>query len=261
MKNRICSLAAAALLGLLCVMPVSAAEDGVPTGMNRVLDDQADILSSEEEKEVQKALNDIYGTQAVTIYIEQSSDQSAQQRADTLQDADTFTDGILFYLNMDAGNWAISTEGDAIRAFTDAGLDFIMDDVQPTLRDGDYAAAFCDFAAYCDDFMDQAANGQPYDTGNMPKQPLSLLWIPGSIAIGCVISLIVMLVLKSQMQSVEMQHGAADYVKQGSMKMRSSRDIFLYRKVEKTEKEQQNGGSATHQSDSGATHGGASGSF
>lgn len=260
MKKGIISLLSAVLLGAACIAPVSAAEE-VVTGSTKVLVDEADILSAAEEQTVQDALDAIRQDDGVILYIEQSSDKQAQQRADALAESYPFSDSILFYICMDSRNWAISTSGACVYAFTDAGLDYIMDEVKPSLSDGDYETALCDFADYCDDFLEQAATGKPYDTGNMPKKPLSLLWIPGSILIGCLISLLVMLGLKSQLKSVVMQHDAGDYVKAGSMKVRGSRDVFLYRKVEKKKKEQNNGGSSTHRSGSGASHGGASGSF
>jgi len=260
MKKCIISLLSAALLAAACIVPVSAAE-GAVTGSNKVLVDDADVLTTAEEQTVQDALDAIQQDDGVILYIERSSDKQAQQRADALAESYPFSDSILFYICTDSRDWAVSTSGSCIYAFTDAGLDYIMDEVKPSLSDSDYETALQDFAGLCDDFLEQAATGKPYDTGNMPKKPLSILWIPGSILIGCLISLLVMLGLKSQLKSVVMQHDAGDYVKAGSMKVRSSRDVFLYRKVEKTKKQQNDGGSSTHTSGSGASHGGASGSF
>lgn len=62
----------------------------------------------------------------------------------------------------------------------------------------------------------------------------------GAIAIGAiigvVIAVIVMLVLKSKLKSVKMQHAAANYIKQGSMQVTKSREIFLYKKLKSVEK-------------------------
>ena len=55
---------------------------------------------------------------------------------------------------------------------------------------------------------------------------------------------------------------AKDYVKSGSLKLTEQKDLFLYRRVDRREKsESRSGGSSTHTSSSGKTHGGASGSF
>lgn len=66
----------------------------------------------------------------------------------------------------------------------------------------------------------------------------------GAIAIGAiigvVIAVIVMLVLKSKLKSVKMQHAAANYIKQGSMQVTTAREIYLYKKLNRTEKPQNN---------------------
>ena len=51
-------------------------------------------------------------------------------------------------------------------------------------------------------------------------------------------------------------------MKGGSLKLTEQKDLFLYRRVDRREKaESSSGGSSTHTSSSGETHGGASGSF
>lgn len=61
-----------------------------------------------------------------------------------------------------------------------------------------------------------------------------------SIVICLVVALIVALIytsaLKGQLKSVTSQHGAAQYEKQGSFKLTNSQDKFLYKKLEKTKK-------------------------
>ena len=53
------------------------------------------------------------------------------------------------------------------------------------------------------------------------------------------------------------------YVREGSMSMKTVKDIFLYRNVSKTAKpkETSSSGSSTHVSSSGRTHGGGGGKF
>ena len=54
--------------------------------------------------------------------------------------------------------------------------------------------------------------------------------------IGIVIAIIVMMSLKGQLKSVRMQHAAQNYIKQGSMQVTTSREIYLYKKVDAQEK-------------------------
>lgn len=64
--------------------------------------------------------------------------------------------------------------------------------------------------------------------------------VVGGALIGVVIAVIVMLVHKSKLKSVKMQHAAANYIKQGSMQVTTSREIYLYKKVRSFEKPQNN---------------------
>ena len=114
----------------------------------------------------------------------------------------------------------------------------------------------------CDDFISQAKTGEPYDNSNLPREPLSLIWIPVSIAIGGVLALIVVGVMKGQLKSVRSQAAANSYLKPGSLNVTESRDLFLYSQASRTEKPKDNdSGSSTHTSSSGTTHGGGGGKF
>lgn len=82
--------------------------------------------------------------------------------------------------------------------------------------------------------------------------------------IGFVIAVIISVVMRSGMKTVRMKPDAADYMKSGSLHINKSRDMFLYNHVTRTAKpkeESSDGGSSTHTSSSGETHGGSSGSF
>lgn len=66
----------------------------------------------------------------------------------------------------------------------------------------------------------------------------------GAVVIGAIIGILiavfVMLGHKSKLRSVHMQHAAANYIKSGSMKVTTSREIYLYKKVRSFEKPQNN---------------------
>jgi len=63
--------------------------------------------------------------------------------------------------------------------------------------------------------------------------------------------------MKGQLKSVRFKSAASDYTKAGSMNVTESRDLFLYRTVSRREKPRENsGGSSTHTSSSGRSHGG-----
>ena len=114
------------------------------------------------------------------------------------------------------------------------------------------------------EFIIQAEDGEPYDTGNMPQEPMSPVWILISLGIGLALALIITGTMRSQMKTVRMKPDAADYMKKNSLNLTRCGDMFLYNQVSRTAKPKEDssgGGSSTHTSSSGETHGGSGGSF
>ena len=134
------------------------------------------------------------------------------------------------------------------------------------MADGDYAAAFRTFVQWSDAYIDAARSGRPYDVKNLPREPLSFMYLFLAVGIGLVLAWVVVSVMKSRLRSVAFQENAASYVREGSMNLTNSRELFLYRDVHRTERVEEkdsdsSGGSSTHTSSSGTTHGGGGGSF
>ena len=156
--------------------------------------------------------------------------------------------------------------GEAIQIFTDAGQEYMTDNFGSYLSDGEYYEGFMKFADLCEEFIIQAQSGEPYDVENLPEEtiPFYMIFLI-SLVVGFVIALIVTGVMRSRMKTVHMKPDAADYMKDGSLHINRSRDIFLYHQVTRTAKPKEEssggGGSSTHTSSSGETHGGSSGSF
>lgn len=154
------------------------------------------------------------------------------------------------------------TAGYGITAFTDAGIEYLGNRFVPSLSDGDYAGAFEIYANTCDEFITQAKTGDPYDTHNLPKEPFAFLMNLGiCFVIGLVIAAIATAIMKGQLKSVRSQSGAANYVKTGSLNVTHRQDLFRYRDVKRTAKPKDSGGSSTHTSSSGRSHGGGGGKF
>ncbi len=175
-------------------------------------------------------------------------------------------DGVLLLISTGDRKWHISTCGYGITAFTDAGIQYLGEQMTPFMADGDYAGAFRTFVQWSDTYIDAARAGHPYDVNNLPREPLSLMYLFLALGIGLVLAWVVVSVMKSQLRSVAFQENAASYVREGSMNLTNSRELFLYRDVHRTERPKESssrdsGGSSTHTSSSGTTHGGGGGSF
>ena len=80
---------------------------------------------------------------------------------------------------------------------------------------------------------------------------------------GFILSLIIVGRMKAKLKTVRFQAAAGSYIKDGSLKINESRDMFLYNTVTRTAKPKDNdsGGSSTHTSSSGSSHGGGGGKF
>ena len=212
------------------------------------LADFADLLDDGQEEELEAKLDQVsedYGCDVVVVTEETLDGAVPQDYADDFFDYNDYgmgedKSGILFLITMSERKRCISTHGEAIQIFTDAGQEYMTDNFGSYLSDGEYYDGFMKFADLCEEFIIQAQSG-------------------------FVIALIVTGVMRSRMKTVHMKPDAADYMKDGSLHINRSRDIFLYHQVTRTAKPKEEssggGGSSTHTSSSGETHGGSSGSF
>ena len=267
---------AALMLAVILTVPAFAVEGGFADLYYR-MNDSADVLTAEEDSELEDALEELSLRQSfdVTIATVESLESvgydSMEAYADDLYDYCQFgygenRDGVLLLVSIGDRKWHISTCGYGITAFTDAGIQYLGEQMTPDMADGDYAAAFHTFIQWTDAYVTAAREGHPYDVDNMPKEPFSIVYLGVALVIGLITALIVTGVMKSRLKSVAPQRDATSYVRQGSMKLTNQRDLFLYRDVHRTERPKESssddsGGSSTHTSSSGTTHGGGGGSF
>lgn len=261
------------LVFLFCIpaRTALAEEKGFSDAYYRV-QDRGSILTEEEEQTLLSLLDEISIRQKmdVAIVTEKSLDgEDPQQYADNVYEYCQFgygadKDGILLLMDMDGGNCTISTCGYGITAFTDAGIDYLLDGVTSSFADGAYATGLTTYANRCDAMISQARAGEPFNANSVPRKPLSQIWIVISLAVGLGVSALTVSVMKSQLKSVSQQRTAKNYVRPGSLMLTQQNDYFLYRNVNRIEKSKENrtsSGSTTHQSSSGTTHGGGSRKF
>ena len=243
--------ALAALVLLVALAAPAFAADGFADLYYR-MNDSAEVLTEDEDGELEASLEELSVRQSFDVIIatidslEDEGYTSMEEYADDLYDYCQF--------------------GYGITAFTDAGIQYLGEQMTPDMADGDYAAAFRTFIQWTDAYVTAAREGHPYDVDNMPKEPFSIVYLGVALVIGLITALIVTGVMKSRLKSVAPQRDATSYVRQGSMKLTNQRDLYLYREVHRTERPKEtdsgsSGGSSTHTSSSGSTHGGGGGSF
>ena len=243
---------------LIVVLCLSMAVSVCAAGADCVYDD-ADLLSQREEFDLQEKLSrigDAYDVQIVVVTLESSNNRYIDYLVDDVYDQMNFGvgpnhDGVMLLMCMDIREYQIIGNGYASKAIDDDKIEKICDAIGSDLSDGDYAAAFDEFADQCEYYLDGYRNGFPFRFGR------NLLI---ALGVGIVVGLIVVFVLKSQLKSVHSQRRAHDYVKSGSMNIRTSKDIFLYRSLTRT-KIERSSSSGSSRSSGGSSRSRGGGSF
>lgn len=276
-SKKILSVLFALLLCMTAVIPAFAETADMPR-----LVDNADLLTDDEESELLAKLDDISRrlNADVAVVTENSiGGETPRDYADDFYDYNGYKeDGVLLLLSMEERDWYISTKGTVITAITDARREAMADEFVGYLSDGDYMQAFETYADECYRYIEGVQNGY-YDEGTAYDENSgyydesgdynSIAFFPWrtailiSLVIGLVAALIVTGFMRGSLKTVRRKAAAADYVRPGSMNVAYAHDVFLYSHVSRTEKPKNTdaGGSATHTSSSGATHGGGGGKF
>lgn len=266
------------LILLFCSsLPVNAQE------VSRVVD-QAYLLQSDEIsslEEISAEISEQYGIDAVILTVDSLAGKSAQDCADDFySDSGYSNNGVLFLLAMEEREWYISTSGSMIYTLTDYGIQQLGDRIVTYLSEGLWFEGFCEFLLTLPEYLDAYKQGTPidgyadysgdyyhgdqeeilyYEDESTPNFALSLIC-------GIVVAGIVILIMRSSMNTKRPQRSASEYMNTDSWKVTRHRDLFLYSRVSKTQKQQSTtthsgGGSSVHRSSSGRRHGGGGGKF
>ena len=239
-----------------------------------LLVDDADLLTDSEEEELETQLDEISERQQLdvaVVTVNSLDGKTAEAYADDFYDYNGYgygddNSGILLLISMEDRDWHMTTCGFGITAFTDAGMDYMQEQFVSYLSDGEYMEAFQKYATLCDDFITQADTGEPYDSNNMPHEPLSPFWIFAALLLGFIIAFIMASGKKSKLKSVKKQVAAKQYTKKGSLTLTRNTDQFINRvvtsrRIERDDDSSSGGGSSVHTSSSGTSHGGSGGKF
>ncbi len=251
------------------LLPVSALENIDKTRVS----DNANLLNSSERQSLEELLYEIsrkHGTDIVVATSYDTVGMSVYEYADMIYDegdygSGDFDGGVMLFVSLAERDYYIDAEGNAIPAFTDDGIRYIGLKITDYLADGEYGSAFESFAYMCDDFLSHAESGAPYDSSNLPREKLSLVWIPISLGIGILIATVILCVTVGKLKTVRPKNSAENYIKENGMTLDESRDIFLYTTVTKKARPQNDGAdsgrSTTRVSPSGRVHRGGGGKF
>ena len=216
--------------------------------------DEAGIIAQSDRLKIERALKTMEETYGIPVYaaLEYSgaSDDTAADRLShwKFSEMSDELNGILFYVDLTTRQWDFCAFGDGKKIISDDVLDLWEDTIQPQLDKKDYAQAFLKFAEKADYVLALDQAGTPY------KAPIPWLFYGVcALGIGLLIAAIVVFSMAAQLKSVHSQAAARNYLKDGSLNVTVSRDIFLYRTVTRTPRPKESSSS------SGGRSGGSSG--
>lgn len=283
MKRKVISVILFMLM--LAVLPVTC------LAQMSLVQDQAGLMNADQQAILdQKAyeLSEAYRMDIVIVTTNSNDGKDVQSYADDFFDengygADKDDSGILLLVSMDTREWAFSTSGNGIYAFTDYSLEILSEELIPYLSSGEYYEGFSHYLSCLPTYLDAFQDGKPVDGYASDYDPSStedvvyyeepLTWsdaIIFSSIIGLVVAGISVAVMVFSMNTKRRQSGAGDYLVDNSFQLQTNRDYFLFSNVTKTKRVEQNnsnggshggGGSHVHTSSSGRSHGGRSGKF
>lgn len=233
---------------------------------NPAIVDDAGYLMQSELASLSKELDKVREKYNFEVAIYTESDMtsgSAEASADDIYDYNGYgagenDDGIMLYICSDTREYHFTTHGKGLKYLNANGLAYLESKVVPHLSENDYYEAFEEYIETTDELLQMAKDGKPYN-----EKQYSMKYLFGVIIVCLIAPLLIAFwmmkrKLKKMKTAVENDY-AANYIKSGSMRIDTSRDLFLYSRITKTERPKSSSG--THTSSSGRTHGGRGGSF
>ena len=255
MKRSIMILLALVMIAL-CALPVSA---GV-TNNARVID-KADLLTPDEEADLTSKLLSyseeqncdlVFLTEPDMDHEDYSFNGTVEDFADMYYETHGYDkDGVLVLILLDNGSGSrriqFSCSGKCMKRLTEEEQDKLIDDVYFDLKASSYYSAL---------------NTVSYEMNDMITPQLKWYMLPLAVGVSFLIAMLIMSSLKRKLKSVEMQRGAANYVRPDSMIVTASRDTYLYSTVSKTARESSSsGGGGSRTSSGGGSHSGTGRNF
>ena len=261
--------------------PMTGTKSGKPTVV-----DSVGLLSASEVTALSARLAEIgekYQCDVLVAVVPTLGNKTAEEYADdffdyngygygAVPDANGMTvngDGVLLLLSMEDRDFAVSTSGFGIKAFTDYGIQTDLEAAfLPYLRNDNWYGAFNAYADRCDWLLNTARKGKPYDVGYY----LNGVAVAIAAIAGLLLAFIPVNSMKRQLTDVHASTNADTYLTPQTFLMTQNTDLLLGSHTSRTVHVEPvrtsggggggfSGGSSTHTSSSGGTHGGHSGKF
>lgn len=282
---------------LICVLfALSLSSVSFAAGADSLVVDDADILTFDEESELEKALAIASEEKQASIAVLTTTDFEGKDVASFADDYYDYNgygygenaDGCLLVVNMETRDWYITTAGRVIYEIPSYVIDSIGESIVPYLSSGEYLDAFMTYGEMVDYYItyegeaseDEFIFAGDYGTvddyyDDFYTDGYTDGWVNAdihsggqkiiaAIVIGIIFAFITVTVMKSQLKSVKISTEAREYMKTDTLSVTKHSDRFLYKNVSRTAKPKNNTssrGGGVHIGSSGRSHGGGGGRF
>ena len=255
------------MFGAIGTAEVSAA--GTAPKFTGWVQDEASLLSSEEEDALEKECARVSEVHGMGVYIVTTQDfgggdiKNWQRQIFTEYGlgADCADSGVMLAISMAARDWGLVGFGAAQGAFTTYGRERMGELILDDLSDGEFYDAFARYVFMADDYLTAYEEGKPYTEDYHYGEGWRIPLIIGvSFLLSLAVSLVIVLTWKKSMNTRVRRDGALEYMREGSFQLSNRTDRFLYHTVSRT-KRQKESSSGSGSGGMHSDHSGTSGKF
>ncbi len=257
----------AGMFGRISAAEVSAA--GTVPEFNGWVQDDADLLSAEEEDALEKECARVSEVHGMGVYIVTTQDfgggdiKNWQRQIFTEYGlgTDCADSGVMLAISMAARDWGMVGFGEAQGAFTTYGRERMGELILDDMSGGEFYDAFARYVSMADDYLTAYEEGKPYTEDHHYGEGWRIPLIIGvSFLLSLAVSLVIVLTWKKSMNTRVRRDGALEYMREGSFRLSNRTDRFLYHTVSRT-KRQKESSSGSGSGGMHSDHSGTSGKF
>lgn len=194
----------------------------------------------------------------VIVTIDDAQGKSSMAFADDFYDYNGFGigpdyNGLLLLIDMDNREFYITTTGSAIKAFNDAKIETMLDNIFPHVSKGNYAGGVEAFLRDIDRYLGKAG-----------KPGAARYWSWDFFGIGLFVVIMIMgVMIVRHKRGLLAIPSARTYINDPACTLGDCKDVFLHTNTRRIyiDRDSDSGGSSTHTSSSGSSHGGGGRSF
>ena len=231
--------------------------------------DRGDLLETEEEVFLETKANQIeseYGIDVLILTLESLNGQNTWDAADDFYYSGGYSgNGILLLISMEYRDWEIATYGLVADRISDSKTMQLFNEMADDLANNDFYSGFDTYLDALDRtlaryYADRSDSSFEFDYTSEEYSENHAYQLLASLGIGALVAAIVLAVMRGKMNSARAQHGAAQYMQQGSYRLTTQRDVYLYSNTTRVRRSDNNS-SGGSRGGGGGSRGGSRGKF